>query len=143
MFEEIIPSFFLLAICVCIHAAGLIGLTRRLIQKRARLHSSFMKQTWMLIVVAWWLIVLHTLEIGVWAVFYYWKGCLPDAETAFYFSGVTYATVGYGDIVLPQAWRMLSLFEGLTGILMCGLSTAFFFAVIMRMLAPETDENGK
>ena len=140
MFEEIIPSFVLLAICVCIHAIGLTGMTRRLIYKKARLHSTFMRQTWILIGVAWSLIVLHTLEIGVWAIFYYWKGCLADAETAFYFSGVTYATVGYGDVVLPQGWRMLSLFEGLTGILMCGLSTAFFFAVILRMLAPEADK---
>ena len=27
--------------------------------------------------------------------------CLPDAESAFYFSGVTYATIGYGDLVWP------------------------------------------
>lgn len=140
MFEEIIPSFFLLAICVCIHAAGLTGMTRVLLEKRARMHGGFLRQTWILICVAWGLIVLHTLEIGVWALFYYGKGCLPDGETAFYFSGVTYATVGYGDIVLPKAWRMLALFEGLTGILMCGLSTAFFFAVILRILAPKNSK---
>ncbi len=140
MFEEIIPSFFLLAICVGIHAVGLIAMTHTLIHKKAGRHTHFMRQTWLLICVAWWLVVLHTLEIGVWALFYHWQGCLPDAETAFYFSGVTYATVGYGDVVLPKAWRMLALFEGLTGILMCGLSTAFFFAVILRILTPK---NGK
>ena len=60
--------------------------------------------------------------------------CLPDAESAFYFSGVTYATIGYGDLVLPEPWRMLGPIEGLTGILMCGLSTGIFFAMINRIL---------
>jgi hypothetical protein len=83
-----------------------------------------------------WLILIHLAEIAVWGSFYFWRGCLPDAESAFYFSGVTYATVGYGDVVLPQRWRMLGPIEGLTGILMCGLSTALFFAIITRMIGP-------
>ena len=45
---------------------------------------------------------------------------------------VTYTTVGYGDLVLPQEWRLLGPVEGLTGILMCGLSTGFFFAVVSK-----------
>ena len=60
----------------------------------------------------------------------------PDVESAFYFSGVTYATVGYGDVVLAQPWRMLGPIEGLTGILMCGLSTGLFFAIINRLVGP-------
>jgi hypothetical protein len=75
------------------------------------------------------------LEISVWGLFYFWQGCLPDAESAFYFSGVTYTTVGYGDLVLPKPWRMLAPLEALTGILMCGLSAAFFFAVVTRWIS--------
>jgi hypothetical protein len=43
------------------------------------------------------------------ALFYWWQKCLPDAETPFYFSGVTYTSVGYGDLVLPQEWRLLGI----------------------------------
>ena len=39
---------------------------------------------------------------------------------------VTYTTLGYGDLVLPKEWRMIGPVEGLTGILMCGLSTGIF-----------------
>lgn len=141
MLREIIPTLFLIAICVCIHAMGLALMTRQLVIRSIKGHTGFLRQTWILVCVAWCLILLHTLEIGVWALYYYWQGCLPDAETAFYFSGVTYATVGYGDVVLPQPWRMLALFEGLTGILMCGLSTAFFFAVILRVLSPKSGKS--
>ena len=60
---------------------------------------------------------------------------MPSLETSFYFSSVTYATIGYGDIVLPETWRLLAAMEGLTGILMCGWSGAFFFAVVSKLYA--------
>jgi hypothetical protein len=43
------------------------------------------------------------------ALFYWWQKCLADAESPFNFSGVTYTTVGYGDLVLPQEWRLLGI----------------------------------
>jgi hypothetical protein len=45
---------------------------------------------------------------------------------------VTYTTTGYGDLVLPVEWRLVGGIEALTGILMCGLSTGFFFAVLLK-----------
>ena len=78
----------------------------------------------------WWLVLLHLTEILVWGLFYLWWECLPDAEASVYFSGVTYTTMGYGDLVLAKPWRVLAPIEGLTGILMCGLSTGVFFAVV-------------
>src|ERR1700723_592414 len=46
-------------------------------------------------------IVLDVLEILLWTVFYRWL-CFPFWESAFYFSAASYATVGYGDVVLPH-----------------------------------------
>jgi len=64
---------------------------------------------------------------------YLWGGCLPDLESAFCFSGATYTTIGYGDLVLAKPWRILGPVEGLTGILMCGLSAGLFFAIVSRI----------
>src|SRR5258706_4068879 len=49
---------------------------------------------------------LHVLEILLWAGFYRWL-CFRLREPAFYFSAASYATVGYGDVVLPWMWRTL------------------------------------
>jgi len=75
------------------------------------------------------LIIFHLLQILLWAGFYRWN-CLPSWESAFYFSAASFSTVGYGDLVLPQAWRILGPVESVTGVLMCGLSASFLFAIV-------------
>jgi Ion channel len=83
---------------------------------------------------AWFLVFVHAMEAGVWAVFYRSTHCFPDAESVFYFSGVTYTSVGYGDLLLPIRWRSLATIDSLTGILMCGLSASAFFALVNRIV---------
>ena len=77
-----------------------------------------------------WLILIHWAKISIWGPFYSWQFCQPEAESAFCFSAVTYTTVNYGDLVLPQSWRMLAPLKALTGILVCGLSGGHFFVLI-------------
>ena len=77
--------------------------------------------------------VLHLLQILMWAGFYRWR-CFPSWRSAFYFSVSSYSTVGYGGVVLPQAWQTLGPIESVTGVLMCGLSTALLFAIVHRLV---------
>jgi voltage-gated potassium channel len=81
-------------------------------------------------------IVLHIFEILLWAAFYRWL-CFPLWESAFYFSAASYATVGYGDVVLPWKWRTLGPVESIIGVLMCGLSASFLFAIVSRLVDRE------
>ena len=139
MLSKILIAFILVAATVCVQAVGLAALLKALVKSHAQLPTRFWPVTWLLIRVTWALIFIHVTEIAVWALFFWWHKCLPDIESSFYFSGVTYATIGYGDLVLPKEWRLFGPLEGLTGILMCGLSTAFFFAVISKMLRARTE----
>jgi hypothetical protein len=82
-----------------------------------------------------WLLLIHLTEISVWGLFYFWQGCLPDAGSAIYLSAATYTSIGYGNLMFPEAWLMLIPIETLTGILMCGLSTGLFFAVVSRWIS--------
>ena len=106
------------------------------VKRHVAVPTSFWPISWLLVRLAWLLILIHVVEISVWALFYRWQHCLPDAESAFYFSGVTYTTLGYGDLVLPLEWRLLAPLEGLTGILMCGLSAGLFFATVSAIYTP-------
>jgi hypothetical protein len=88
------------------------------------------------------LILLHVFEILLWAGFYHWL-CFPIWESAFYFSAASYSTVGYGDVVLPQVWRTLGPVESLVGVLMCGLSASFLFAIVSRLVEREVRLSGE
>lgn len=126
----------LVAVTVALHAGGLAAVLAMFSGSRqSALPARFWPTTWLLVRATWCLLLIHLAAITVWALFYWWRDCLPDAESAFYFSGVTYATIGYGDLVLKEPWRMLAPVEGLTGILMCALSAGFYFALVSRIFA--------
>jgi len=80
------------------------------------------------------LLLLHLLEVGIWAGAFLLCGILPDFETSFYFSLTSYTTVGYGDVLLPVNWRLIGPIEAAVGVLMLGWSTGFIVAAVQRTL---------
>jgi len=132
MLAKLVVALLRMALCVAIHAVGLTTAVHRLRRDTMSLPLSFGRSVGVLIAIAAWAIVLHLLQIAVWALFYSLEHGMPDLPTALYFSAVTYTTTGYGDLVLPPEWRLVGGVEALTGILMCGLSTGFFFAVLSK-----------
>ena len=143
MITKLLIASCLVAITVAIHAGGLGIALSHVLHYTVRPDTRFWPITWLLIRIAWWLIVIHMFEIAVWALFFWWEKCLPNVESAFYFSGVTYATLGYGDLLLPKEWRLFGPLEALTGNLMVGLSIAFFFVVVSKSVLQRTEERSQ
>jgi hypothetical protein len=133
MFSMLLLAWALMAACVVIHALGQAVIVRGL-RRRLPDGTRMWPWTWVFVQVAGWIILLHLVEISVWAAVYAWQSAMPDLPSALYFSGVTYTTTGYGDLVLPANWRLVGAVEALTGILMCAWSTGFFVAIVSRML---------
>ena len=79
------------------------------------------------------IVILHVAQTSLWAAFYYGQGLFSDFETSLYFSMVSFTTIGYGDVLLPRNWRLLGVIEGFSGVVLCGVSTGFIFAVINAM----------
>jgi voltage-gated potassium channel len=88
---------------------------------------------------AFGLFALHAIEIWSYAALYWGVAAFGTFESALYFSTSTYATIGYGDLVLPANSRLIGAIEGANGIILLGWSTAFFFAVVDRMKLLERD----
>ena len=139
MIRQLLIGWCLMASNVAIHASGVIGAITWLRRKGAQ--PGRQPWTWLFVGVAGWVILLHVAEIMAWAVVYSWRGAMPDLASAMYFSAVTYTTTGYGDLVLPPSWRLVGAVEALTGILMCGWSTGFFFAVLSHALERRSDSS--
>lgn len=131
-----------MALCVTIHATGLTLAFGWMKQHTEPANGRVWPATWLLIRVAGWVLLLHLVQIASWAFFYTWRGGMPDMTSSLYFSAVTYTTTGYGDLVLPEEWRLVGGVEALTGILMCGLSTGLFFAVFTKVFRMSQKDSG-
>jgi voltage-gated potassium channel len=81
-------------------------------------------------------VVLHGLEILLWATFYRWR-CLPSWDSAIYFSASSYSTLGCNDLSLSSEWRTLGPLESVIGVLMCGISASLLFAIVTRLITRE------
>lgn len=133
MLAKLPIALLLMASCVIVHALGMVTSLRWLNHRVARRGLSFWSTSWILIGTASWFILLHLMEIAFWALLYTSTASMPDLQSALYFSAVTYTTTGYGDLLLPREWHLVGAVEALTGILMCGWSAAFFFAIVSRI----------
>ncbi len=73
-------------------------------------------------------------EATIWASSYLAVGAFDSFEPALYFSMVTFTTLGYGDIVLNEAWRLMASFQAGIGVIMFGWTTALIIALIQRIV---------
>src|SRR5215475_8654727 len=124
----------LLVTCVIVQSIGMLALIRWLARVHSILESpSTPRRVALLLRLFLGIVVLHLIQVGLWAVMFLAARVLPNLETALYFSLVSYTTIGFGDVVLGPGWRVLAGIEGLTGILLAGWSTAFVFSIVNRM----------
>jgi hypothetical protein len=76
----------------------------------------------------------HLVEVIVWAVVFTLCGEFSRLAAAFYSSATLYTSLGYGDVVMSQSWKMLGPFETADGMLMFGISTAMAISVIQLIV---------
>jgi hypothetical protein len=131
MLTELMLAFGIVAVCVIIHVSGLMMLADQLTKRvRTEGKNNLVREIGSLTLVFGVVVILHMLETAVWAVFYFGRQLFPNFETSLYFSLTTYTAIGFGDVVLPDNWRLLGGVEGISGLLLCGLSTAFLFLIV-------------
>lgn len=144
MIGSIIVGAFLTVVTVGIHAAGTawwIGRLRRAAKTAKGLRRRLLPLH-LLCSTALLLLTLHIAEVAPWASAYLLLpniDSLNSFEEATYFATVTFASLGYGDIVISGPWRLLSGIQAMNGLLVFGWSTALLFAVVERIWGREDD----
>ncbi len=91
--------------------------------------------TYVISLVLLMLFVGHLVQIAIWAVLFMYIGEFSDFLTAFYHSTVNFASLGYGDIVMSEKWRLLGALEASNGVLMFGLSAGTMLSVMTNLFA--------
>ena len=148
MLSEVIIAFVIVATCVVIHTMGMLTFAQWMLKQRALIYGKrrLVNHALLLIMVFAVVIFLHLTETALWAVFYWSQSLFENFETSLYFSLISYTTIGFGDVVLPKRWRLLGAVEGISGVLLCGVSTAFIFAtvtVLFRLRIENADGVGR
>jgi hypothetical protein len=131
MLLNIVLAAFLLMLTCGIHLLGMT-FVMYLLRSKGGLLRKWLRRVRAYVIVEIVLVMFNVsiLEVLLWAAAYMALGEIESLEPAFYFSMVTFTTLGYGDIVLDERWRLLASFEAATGIIMFGWTTALVLAAV-------------
>ena len=125
----------MVALTVLIHFSGLLRLSHLMSGAHARLRTQAerLRQAIVILLAVFGIFALHTVEVWAYAICFWRMHEIETFEAALYFSTVTFATLGYGDIVLSEKWRLFAAIESVNGVILVGWSTAFLFTVTSRL----------
>jgi hypothetical protein len=87
----------------------------------------------LIVVVLLWILAIVTAGVWIWALAFLGLGVFTSLEEAVYFSLVVYTTLGFGDVLLPQEWRLLAGMASANGLLNFGLLTALLVEALRHI----------
>ena len=145
MLVELALSTVMVLVTVILHGGGLLALGRVLEMRdrskdRARVSPVSIEGAVVAVLATLGLLVLHGIEIWLYAALYRGIGAIETVRDAVYFSTITYASIGFSDAVITPEWKLLGAIEGINGALLLGWSVAFFVTLMTRFMpARHTD----
>lgn len=128
--EEVLWGIALVAITMAIHGSGMLAtlLSCHSIKRGTQGTISFFRGGAVLILASWMIVLVHLVELLVWAVFFLWQDAMPNASTSYYFALMQYTTVGSG-FKLPLRWRLLDGMLPIAGLMTFAWSTGILFTL--------------
>ena len=137
MLPALLIGSLAVAINIVIQMVAIVALMRYLIRNMegGALIPGFRTDVYALGSVLMILFAGHLLQFATWALLFVWLGEFNDFLTAFYHSAVNFTSLGYGDIVMGEKWRLLGALEAANGILMFGLSAGVLMSVMTRLFS--------
>jgi hypothetical protein len=142
MITQLLLALALASLTVVIHAIGTMRVVLPLAGDWTRWKGELAstRTVLMLIRVVGGLLILHLIEMAIWAAAFRAAGVMPDFESSLYYSLESYTTVGYGDLVPEASWRLVGPIEAAVGILMFGWSTGFIVAALQRIYGSRNED---
>ena len=136
MLMNIAIAAALMVATTAIHAGGMV-LTMSALRAHSSRHRLKHTRVYWVCGILLLMFIVSLLEVLVWAVTYLTLNAIDGFEKALYFSMVTFTTLGYGEIVLDERWRLLASSEAGNGIIMFGWTTAIVIAAVQRIYHSE------
>ena len=132
MLMNIAIAAALMVATTAIHAGGMV-LAMSVLRAHSSRHRLKHTRVYWVCGIVLLMFIVSLLEVLVWAVAYLALNAIDGFEKALYFSMVTFTTLGYGEIVLDERWRLLAASEAGNGIIMFGWTTAIVITAVQRI----------
>ena len=130
MLSQLVLGAAVVVATVIVHAVSLEAILRVLLAINIEWEARWRTLIFSLTILA--IFMAHVIEISIWAMFFYFTDEIETLEAALYFSTSSFTTVGYGDLVLSEEWRLFGSLESANGLMLFGWSTAFIFETVTR-----------
>ena len=133
--DEIVISVIVIGVTIFFHAIviALAGAFTRWVRRRAFGIGRVIRDAVLLTVLGLALVGAHAAEMALWGATLVRLSGFSEFEPAFYFASVSYTTLGYGDLLLPEDMRLLSGSIAANGLLLFGMSAAFLVETTSRL----------
>jgi hypothetical protein len=135
MFKPLLLGSFIIIVNMGIQCFCIVAMIRYLMKKQKMrvAKATFFSDFNMLSNILTVLLVGHILQFMIWAQVFVYIGEFSDVDTAFYHSIVNFSSLGYGDIVMSETWRLLGALEACNGVLMFSLSAGTMLALMTHL----------
>ncbi len=135
MLYQVVLGCILTVVTTMVHAGAMLVALRilRMVHSGRRNLRSLHAKAALVAVLVLMMFLASLIEAGIWALTFVKVGAFSSFEPAFYFSTVTFTTLGYGDLVVGDAWRLVASFEAANGTIMFGWTAALIVAFVQRV----------
>lgn len=87
----------------------------------------------MLVAVGIWVLAVLTVNIWIWAYVLFEIGVFKSMEESLYYAIEAFSTLGLGDVVPSQEWRIFAVMAAVNGLLSFGLMTALLVEALRQV----------
>ena len=132
---DLILGGIMLVVIVLIHGAFMRSITTHVARrsKRLALRPSVWRADLLLSTAIVLLLSAHLVETGVWTGALVRTHLVLSWRDAGYFVANTYTTLGYGEVILPEPWKMLAPIMAISGLFTFGWTGSVLVDVVGRV----------
>ena len=85
------------------------------------------------------MMVANLLQVALWGGLFVLLGEFEEPYAAIYHSAVNFTSLGYGDVVMQQEWKLLGPLEAANGVLMMSMTAAALTAILQNTVRSQVD----
>jgi hypothetical protein len=85
------------------------------------------------------MMIANVAQIALWGCLFLALGEFKELYPAIYHSAVNFTSLGYGDVVMGQEWKLLGPLEAANGVLMMSMTAAALTAILQNIIRSQAD----